>query len=112
VKDSLIVCLEFENGEQFMPLFVIMQKGEILDDTLKKKINTALRSTYSPRHVPDQIIEVPDIPYTMSGKKMEAPVKKILMGIAREKAANLDSVRNPDSLDFFIAYAKTMKRVN
>ena len=109
VKDSLIVCLEFENGEQFMPLFVIMQKGEILDDTLKKKINTALRSTYSPRHVPDQIIEVPDIPYTMSGKKMEAPVKKILMGITREKAANLDSVRNPDSLDFFVAYAKTLK---
>lgn len=108
VKDSLIVCLEYENGEQFMPLFVIMQQGEILDDTLKKKINTALRSTYSPRHVPDQIIEVPDIPYTMSGKKMEAPVKKILMGISREKAANLDSVRNPDSLDFFVEYAKTL----
>ncbi len=110
VKDSLIVNLEMAGGRHYMPLFVILEEGEELTEALKKKINQTLKTEYSPRHVPDEIIEVPDIPYTISGKKMEAPVKKILLGRPVEKAANIDSMRNPASLDFFVAFAKEMER--
>lgn len=106
VKDSLIVNLELSGGRDYMPLFILLNEKEALTDELKNKIKQTLRSEYSPRHVPDDIIEVPDIPYTISGKKMEAPVKKILMGKSVEKAANKDSMRNPDSLAFFIEFAK------
>ncbi|HRQ50589.1 MAG TPA: hypothetical protein PLR74_08650, partial [Agriterribacter sp.] len=64
-------------------------------------IKKVLRTTYSPRHVPDEIIQVHDIPYTISGKKMEMPVKKILMGRPLEKSVNTGSVKNPESLEFF-----------
>ncbi|MCF8243996.1 MAG: acetoacetate--CoA ligase [Saprospiraceae bacterium] len=101
VKDSLIVNVELEGGGDYMPLFVLMNEGENLTDELRKKINLTLRTEYSPRHVPDEIITCPDIPYTISGKKMEAPVKKILKGKALHKAANLDSMRNPECLAFF-----------
>jgi len=106
VKDSLIVNIELEGGGDYMPLFVLLNDGESLTDELKKKINQTLRSDYSPRHVPDEIIICPDIPYTISGKKMEAPVKKILMGKPLDKAANLDSMRNPGSLGFFLQFKK------
>lgn len=109
VRDSLVINLELSGGSHYMPLFVILETGVELNDALKKRINDALRNTYSPRHVPDEIIEVSDIPYTMSGKKMEAPVKKILMGVAIEKAANQDSMRNPESLRFFMDFAKQVK---
>lgn len=104
VKDSLIVNLELSGGRHYMPLFVVMEEGDKLEDTLKEKINKALRSEYSPRHVPDEIIEVEDIPYTISGKKLEAPVKKILLGMPIEKAANPGAMRNPKSLDFFVGF--------
>jgi acetoacetyl-CoA synthetase len=106
IQDSLIINLELSGGRHFMPLFVILEKGVILDENLKKKINNQLRSEYTPRHVPDEIIEIKEAPYTISGKKLEAPVKKILMGIPVEKAANIDSLKNPDSLNFFIEFAK------
>lgn len=102
LKDALIVNLEQDGGEHFMPLFVVCTEGVFLDDNLKSKIKKSLREAYSPRHVPDDIIAVPDIPYTISGKKLEAPVKKILMGVPLDKAANLGSVRNPSALDFFV----------
>lgn len=109
VKDSLIVNLELSGGRHYMPLFVIMQDDQELTDDIKQKINQTLRSEYSPRHVPDEIIAVPDIPYTISGKKMEAPVKKILLGRPMEKAANVDSMRNPESLEFFVEFAQRIK---
>ena len=84
-----------------MPLFVVMKEGLILDDAIKKKIKTQLRTQYSPRHVPDEIFAIAEVPYTISGKKMEAPVKKILMGIPVEKAASRDTMKNPDSLEAF-----------
>jgi len=108
VRDSLVVNLELSGGRHYMPLFVILEEGVVLTDTLKKKINDALRNTYSPRHVPDEIIPVEEIPYTISGKKMEAPVKKILMGIPVEKAANRDSMRNPESLLFFVSFGQRL----
>jgi acetoacetyl-CoA synthetase len=109
VKDSLIVNLELSGGRHYMPLFVIMQDKRELTDDLKQKINRTLRSAYSPRHVPDEIIAVPDIPYTISGKKMEAPVKKILLGRPIEKAANVDSMRSPEALEFFVEFARQIE---
>jgi len=105
VKDSLVVNLELSGGRHYMPLFVILEEGVELTKALKQQINQCLRSEYSPRHVPDEIIAVPDIPYTISGKKLEAPVKKILMGMPVSKAANTGSMRNPASLDFFVEFA-------
>ena len=109
LKDALIVNLELKGGEHFMPLFVVCTEGGVLDDNLKSKIKKSLREAYSPRHVPDDIIAIPDIPYTISGKKLEAPVKKILMGVPLSKAANLGSVRNPKSLDFFVDFASKIR---
>lgn len=106
IKDSLIINLELSGGNHYMPLFVQMTAGEKLSEALEKEIKTQLREQYSPRHVPDEIIAAPDIPYTLSGKKLEAPVKKIMMGMPIGKAANPDSMRNPEALDFFLAFAK------
>ena len=102
IKDSLIVNLELPNGDHYMPLYVVMEPGKTLDEDLIKRIAKELRSQCSPRHVPDKVIAAPDIPYPISGKKMEAPVKKILLGIPMEKAANIDSMKNPESLKFFV----------
>ncbi len=104
VADSIIVCVEKEGGQYFMPLFVVMKKGNILSEEIKIKIKTRLRNLYSPRHVPDEIYAIAEVPYTISGKKMEAPVKKILMGTDPDKAASKDTMRNPDSLNYFMSY--------
>ena len=105
IKDSLIINLEYADGTDWMPLFVTLTPGATLSDELKKRINTTLRSTYSPRHVPDAILEIPDVPYTISGKKMETPVKKILQRKPLDKAYNRDSMRNPEAMAFFIDMA-------
>ncbi|HMQ00477.1 MAG TPA: acetoacetate--CoA ligase, partial [Cyclobacteriaceae bacterium] len=107
VKDSLIICIEKPGGEYYMPLFVVMQEGQSLTEDIKKQINQTLRTDYSPRHVPDEIIAIPDIPYTISGKKTEAPVKKIMMGKEPEKVINPGALKNPESLSFFINLYKT-----
>lgn len=104
IEDSLIVNLELEGGRHYMPLFVKMKTGNLVDDALKKNVAFQLRSKCSPRHVPDDIIPVGDIPYTISGKKMEAPVKKILMGMDIDSSLNKDAMRNPDALEFFIKF--------
>ncbi len=102
VKDSLVICIERENGSFYMPLFVVLQNEIVLNDTLKTKIKNSLRKQYSPRHVPDEIIEVNAIPYTISGKKMEMPVKKIFMGMPLEKSISLDAMKNPESIDEYL----------
>jgi acetoacetyl-CoA synthetase len=109
VRDSLIVCIERAEGEFYMPLFVVMSEKQELTDDLKRSINATIRSDNSPRHVPDEIIAVPDIPYTISGKKTETPVKKILMGRDAREVINTGSLRNPQSLDFFAAFQKTIQ---
>ncbi len=108
IADSLIVNLELPGGRDYMPLFVVLKENENLSENLVKKIKSTLRSECSPRHVPDEIIQVAEIPYTISGKKMEAPVKKILLGKPLDKAANRDSMRNPESLNFFIGFGKKL----
>lgn len=108
IKDSLIVNLELKGGKDFMPLFLVLNEGYDLDEALVIKIKKGLREDYSPRHVPDEIVKVPDIPMTISGKKMETPVKKILLGVPLAKAATPDSMRNPESLRFFLQYKDAM----
>jgi acetoacetyl-CoA synthetase len=106
VKDSLIICIEKDGGEFWMPLFVVMQDGISLTEEIKKKINQTIRSEYTPRHVPDEIIAAPDIPYTISGKKTETPVKKVLMGKDPKKVVNAGALKNPGSMDFYISLVK------
>ncbi|MGE0772929.1 MAG: acetoacetate--CoA ligase [Cyclobacteriaceae bacterium] len=104
VKDSLILCVELAEGEFYMPLFVQLQEGNTLTEELKKRIRDTIRNTYSPRHVPDEILVTPDIPYTISGKKTEPPVKKIFMGKDPEKVVNKGALRNPESIQFYINF--------
>lgn len=104
VVDSLIVDIPTENGDSDLPLFVVLKDGVRLDASLENKIKEAIRQACSPRHVPNHIVPVNDIPRTINGKKLEVPVKKILMGSPLEKAANLGSLSNPESLKFFVAY--------
>jgi acetoacetyl-CoA synthetase len=105
LRDTLIVNLERPDGSDWMPLFVALNAGFSLDEALKNKIKTTLRTAYSPRHVPDEILEIPDVPLTISGKKMETPVKKILQGKPLDKAFNRDSMRNPEAMEWFVARA-------
>ncbi len=105
VADSLIVCCELPGGNYFMPLFVQLKPGVELDDALRARINRKLRDDCSPRHVPDRIYAVDAIPYTLTGKKMEIPVRKLLMGLPLEKAASRDAMMNPDSIDYFVRFA-------
>ncbi|MBT8288343.1 MAG: acetoacetate--CoA ligase [Bacteroidia bacterium] len=110
IDDALIINLEMDEGNHYMPLFVKLKSSAVLTDDLKKAINTQLRKDNSPRHVPDEIIQVNDIPYTISGKKMETPIKKILMGLAVDRSINVDSMRNPESVDFFIEFASKIDK--
>jgi acetoacetyl-CoA synthetase len=89
-----------------MPLFVKLVEGRVLDAPLQDAIRDHLRREYTPRHVPDKIFAVPGIPYTISGKRMEVPVRRILAGFPLAKAANRDAMANPQSLDFYIEYAR------
>lgn len=107
VADSMIICIEKAGGKFYMPLFVVLKEGNQLTEALKTKINTVLRDDYSPRHVPDDIIEVNDIPYTISGKKTETPVKKILMGKDPAKVINAGALRNPESMNFFVDFYRS-----
>lgn len=104
IKDSVILCIERDKGEFYMPLFVMLAEGATLSDDLKAEIKKAIRDAYSPRHVPDEILVTPDIPYTISGKKTEAPIKKIFMGRDPEKVVNKGALRNPDSMKFYIDF--------
>jgi acetoacetyl-CoA synthetase len=106
VADCLIVNLELPGGGDYMPLFVAMRPGVELTEALRGRICATLRSACSPRHVPDEVIAVPDIPYTISGKKMEAPVKRILAGVPPGEAVSLGTMKNPGSLDFYAAFAR------
>jgi acetoacetyl-CoA synthetase len=105
VADSLVVCCELDGGRFFMPLFLQLKPEVELSEALIGRITEKLRAECSPRHVPDQMIAVTRIPYTLTGKKMEVPVRKLLMGWAPEKAASRDAMMNPDSLDWFIDFA-------
>ncbi|MDQ5817702.1 MAG: acetoacetate--CoA ligase [Actinomycetota bacterium] len=106
VQDSLVVDIHKPDGSAYMPLFVVLAEDAELDDDLKNRIKRSIRENASPRHVPNEILEVPDIPRTLNGKKLEVPVKKILSGTPPEQAASKDSLSNPESLDRFAELAE------
>jgi acetoacetyl-CoA synthetase len=106
VADSLIVNLELPGGAFFMPLFVKLAEGVELTEGLTAAIKARLKAETSPRHVPDAIFAVENIPYTLTGKKTEVPVKRILSGTPAQKAISVDALRNPGAVDFFADFAK------
>ncbi|NUT54748.1 MAG: acetoacetate--CoA ligase, partial [Thermoleophilia bacterium] len=105
VTDALVVDIPREGEENFMPLFVVLRDGAELDEALTKAIKARIREDCSPRHVPNEIVAISEIPRTLSGKVLELPVKKILQGADPSKAASRDSLANPKALDFFVEYA-------
>jgi acetoacetyl-CoA synthetase len=107
VEDALIVNLDLPGGGFFMPLFVTLPAGQVLDDALRERIRDRLRAEYTPRHVPDKIIQVTAIPATLTGKKMEVPVRRILMGMEPDQAANVNAMASPGALAEFVSYART-----
>ncbi|MEM6617844.1 MAG: acetoacetate--CoA ligase [Pseudomonadota bacterium] len=105
VLDSLVVDLEFLGRESFMPLFVVLAPGADVDTTATK-INAAIAEAVSKRFLPSAIVPVPEVPRTLSGKKLEVPVKRLLLGQDPDKVVNRDSMANPESFDAFVAYAR------
>ena len=106
VLDSLVVDLEYLGRPSFMPLFVVLREGLALDEPLVARLKAGIRQALSPRHVPDVVLQVPAVPRTLSGKKMELPVKKLLLGEAAEKVLNPDAMANADAVGWFVAYAR------
>lgn len=104
LADSLIVCCELPGGRWLMPMFVRLKPGLLLDEALRERICNRLRNDCSPRHVPDELHQVEAIPYTLTGKKMEVPVRKLLLGQPLAQAANRDAMMNPSALDWFVAF--------
>jgi len=108
IVDALVVDLPNPEGDGWMPLFVVLREGAVLDEALTKEIARRVREQCSPRHVPNQVFEIAEVPRTLSGKVLEVPVKRILMGTPVEKAASRDSLANPAALDYFVEMSKTL----
>jgi acetoacetyl-CoA synthetase len=104
VMDSLVVCIELPGGKFFMPMFLQLGEGTELTDDLMARISAELRENCSPRHVPDKFYAVQEVPYTLTGKKLEVPVRKLLLGWPLEKAASRDSLKTPAAIDYFLDY--------
>jgi len=102
VVDALVVDLPRPDTEGWMLLFVVLREGVSLDDGLIAAIKRRIREDCSPRHVPNEIREIAEVPRTLSGKALEVPVKRILMGTPPEQAASRDSLANPEALDYFV----------
>ncbi|MFI1257667.1 acetoacetate--CoA ligase [Streptomyces netropsis] len=107
IRESLVIGAEQPDGGYWMPLFVHLAPGATLDDELLARIKRTIREQLSPRHVPDEVIEVPGIPHTLTGKRIEVPVKRLLQGTPLEKAVNPGSVDNIDLLRFYEHLART-----
>jgi acetoacetyl-CoA synthetase len=105
ILDSLVVGVERPGGNYYMPLFVVLKPGIELDDALKAKIRNKIRLSLSPHHVPDDIIAVAEIPRTLNGKKLEVPIKKIFLGVPLEHAISMDSLSNPQAMQYFVEFA-------
>jgi acetoacetyl-CoA synthetase len=105
VADSLVVDLEYLGRESYMPLFVVLRPGAILDDALKEHIKQRIRRDLSGRHVPNDVFAIPEVPRTLNGKKLEVPIKRLLLGEPLEKVVNRDSMQNPGSLAWFAEFA-------
>ena len=105
ILDSMVVDLEYLGRESYMPLFIVLREGVQLDAALEQRIREKIRTQLSARHVPNEVIAVAEIPRTLTGKKMELPIKKLMLGAPIEKIANPDAMSNPGSLAFYAAFA-------
>ena len=105
VMDSLVVDLEYLGRESYMPLFVVLREGRVLDGGLVQRLKAGIRSALSPRHVPNEIYQVQAIPRTLSGKKMELPVKKLLMGTPAEQLFKPGAMADGDAVAWFAEFA-------
>ncbi|MFZ3593183.1 acetoacetate--CoA ligase [Streptomyces sp. BH104] len=106
IRESLVIGLEQPDGGYWMPLFVHLAPGAVLDDALRARIKQVIREQLSPRHVPDEVIEAPGVPHTLTGKRIEVPVKRLLQGTPLEKAVNPGSIDNLDLLKFYEEIAR------
>jgi acetoacetyl-CoA synthetase len=106
VLDSLVVDLEYLGRESYMPLFVVLREGVTLDEALVKRLKDTIKAALSARHVPNEIFQVPAIPRTLSGKKMELPVKKLLLGQPAQQVLNTDAMANAESVRWFVEFAQ------
>jgi acetoacetyl-CoA synthetase len=109
VEAAVVVNLDLPGGGFFMPLFVVLREGRTLDAEIEQEIRDRLRRDYSPRHVPDRIVQVPAIPRTLTNKTMEIPVRRILLGTPVEAAVDRNAMVDPEALDAFVAYAQTQQ---
>ncbi len=109
IVDALVVDIPRPGTEGWMPLFVVLREGAELDEEMPKEIARRVREQCSPRHVPDEVFEIAEVPRTLSGKVLEVPVKRILMGVPAERAASRDSLANPAALDYFVEMAKRLE---
>ncbi|WP_422088948.1 acetoacetate--CoA ligase [Variovorax sp.] len=105
VLDSMVVDLEYLGRDSYMPLFVVLRPGVALDDAMRTRLNNAIKTSLSPRFVPNDIFQVAEIPRTLSGKKQELPIKKLLLGQPLEKVVNREAMANPGSLEWYVAFA-------
>jgi acetoacetyl-CoA synthetase len=101
ISETLVIGVDLPGDGYWLGLFVVPAPGHALDDELKQKIVTTLRTRLTPRHVPDEIVAAPAVPHTLSGKKLEVPIKKLLRGTPLEKAANVASIDDPDALRWY-----------
>jgi acetoacetyl-CoA synthetase len=106
VLDSLVVDLEYLGRESYMPLFVVLREGVVLDGALTRRLKGAIKAALSARHVPNEILQVASLPRTLSGKKMELPVKKLLLGAPPSDVFKLDAMANAESVEWFSEFAR------
>ncbi len=108
VTDSLVVDLEYLGRPSHLALFVVLRPGVVLDDALKARLKASIRTLASARHVPDEVYAIDEVPRTLTGKKLELPVRKLLLGAPLAKVASPDAMANPRSLGFFVELAKRL----
>jgi len=108
VIDALVVDIPRPGTEGWMPLFVVLREGTELEDALRREIAHRIREQCSPRHVPDEVFVIAEVPRTLSGKALEVPVKRVLMGADPAQVASRDSLANPAALDWFVEFANSL----
>src|SRR5690606_20262034 len=101
IVESLVLGIERPDGTYRMPLFVVLADGATLTDDLKERIRAAVREHASPRHVPDEIVAAPGVPHTLTGKKLEVPLKRILQGADPDRAVDRTAIDDPELLDWY-----------
>jgi acetoacetyl-CoA synthetase len=110
VTTSLVIGAELPDGDYYMPLFVVLAPGAALDDDLIGRLRSTIRGQVSPRHVPDDIVAAAAVPVTVTGKKLEVPIKRLLQGVAEDKAINRATVANPEVLDWYADFAARFRQ--